>query len=67
MPSDLHVSQTLCKTSLCFNNPEIHLQDSCKPVMTAYKLMTIDAPYWGFGRQLEQAMLAVHLFDFTNS
>lgn len=33
-------------------------QDSCKPVMTAYKLMTIDAPYWGFGRQLEQAMLA---------
>ena len=35
--------------------------------MTAYKLMTIDAPYWGFGRQLEQAMLAVHLFDFTNS
>ncbi|KAK7846712.1 uncharacterized protein LOC136069229 [Quercus suber] len=26
--------------------------------MTAYKLMTIDAPYWGFGRQLEQAMLA---------
>jgi hypothetical protein len=35
--------------------------------MTAYKLMKIDAPYWGFGRQLEQTMLAVYLFDFTNS
>ncbi|XP_035540880.1 phosphatidylinositol transfer protein 1-like isoform X2 [Juglans regia] len=33
-------------------------QDRCDPVMTAYKLVTIDAPYWGFGRQLEQALLA---------
>ncbi|KAB1226133.1 Phosphatidylinositol transfer protein 1 [Morella rubra] len=30
----------------------------CDPVMTAYKLVTIDAPYWGFGRRLEQALLA---------
>ena len=27
--------------------------------MTAYKLVTIDAPYWGFGRRLELALLAV--------
>ncbi|XP_048234012.1 phosphatidylinositol transfer protein 1 isoform X4 [Ricinus communis] len=33
-------------------------QDRCKPVMTAYKLVTIDAPYWGFGYRLEQALLA---------
>ncbi|KAK6926837.1 Phosphatidylinositol transfer protein, partial [Dillenia turbinata] len=34
-------------------------QDRCDPVMTAYKLVTIDAPYWGFGYRLEQALLAV--------
>ncbi|XP_075489902.1 uncharacterized protein LOC142528693 [Primulina tabacum] len=33
-------------------------QDQCNPVMTAYKLVTIDAPYWGFGSRLEQALLA---------
>ncbi|KAK4772625.1 hypothetical protein SAY86_014400 [Trapa natans] len=33
-------------------------QDKCSPVMTAYKLVTIDAPYWGFGYRLEQAVLA---------
>ncbi|GAV62095.1 IP_trans domain-containing protein, partial [Cephalotus follicularis] len=33
-------------------------QDRCNPVMTAYKLVTIDAPYWGFGYRLEQALLA---------
>ncbi|XP_024026364.1 phosphatidylinositol transfer protein 2 [Morus notabilis] len=33
-------------------------QDTCDPVMTAYKLVTIDAPYWGFGYRLEQALLA---------
>ncbi|XP_073156289.1 uncharacterized protein [Henckelia pumila] len=33
-------------------------QDHCNPVMTAYKLVTIDAPYWGFGSRLEQALLA---------
>ncbi|KAK4764676.1 hypothetical protein SAY86_025766 [Trapa natans] len=33
-------------------------QDKCSPVMTAYKLVTVDAPYWGFGYRLEQAMLA---------
>ncbi|TYJ18306.1 hypothetical protein E1A91_A09G114700v1 [Gossypium mustelinum] len=33
-------------------------QDNCRPVMTAYKLVTIDAPYWGFGYRLEQALLA---------
>lgn len=27
--------------------------------MTAYKLVTIKAPYWGFGGKLEQALLAV--------
>lgn len=33
-------------------------QDECYPVMTAYKLVTIDAPYWGFGSRLEQALMA---------
>ncbi|XP_010253533.1 PREDICTED: phosphatidylinositol transfer protein 1-like isoform X2 [Nelumbo nucifera] len=33
-------------------------QDRCDPVMTAYKLVTIDAPYWGFGYRLEQTFLA---------
>ncbi|KAL7085062.1 hypothetical protein ABFS82_14G246500 [Erythranthe guttata] len=33
-------------------------QERCDPVMTAYKLVTIDAPYWGFGSRLEQALLA---------
>ncbi|XP_027086669.1 uncharacterized protein [Coffea arabica] len=33
-------------------------QNSCDPVMTAYKLVTIDAPYWGFGSRLEQALMA---------
>ncbi|XP_030447835.1 uncharacterized protein LOC115670654 [Syzygium oleosum] len=33
-------------------------QSKCNPVMTAYKLVTIDAPYWGFGYRLEQAMLS---------
>ncbi|KAF8397636.1 hypothetical protein HHK36_016556 [Tetracentron sinense] len=33
-------------------------QDRCDPVMTAYKLVTIDAPYWGFGYRLEQSLLA---------
>lgn len=33
-------------------------QDRCSPVMTAYKLVTIDAPYWGFGYRVEQALLA---------
>uniref|UniRef100_A0A5B7BFM4 Putative phosphatidylinositol transfer protein 1-like isoform X1 n=1 Tax=Davidia involucrata TaxID=16924 RepID=A0A5B7BFM4_DAVIN len=32
-------------------------QDRCNPVMTAYKLVTVDAPYWGFGSRLEQALL----------
>ncbi|KAL6203104.1 hypothetical protein ACLB2K_026807 [Fragaria x ananassa] len=32
-------------------------QDMSSPVMTAYKLVTIDAPYWGFGYKLEQALL----------
>lgn len=33
--------------------------------MTAYKLVTVDAPYWGFGNRLEQALLAViYLMDF---
>ncbi|KAG9129575.1 hypothetical protein Leryth_014431 [Lithospermum erythrorhizon] len=33
-------------------------QVQCNPVMTAYKLVTVDVPYWGFGRRLEQALLA---------
>ncbi|KAF4354626.1 hypothetical protein F8388_009617 [Cannabis sativa] len=33
-------------------------QNKCNPVMTAYKLVTVDVPYWGFGYRLEQALLA---------
>ncbi|GAB2275062.1 hypothetical protein Dimus_009831 [Dionaea muscipula] len=33
-------------------------REHCYPVMTAYKLVTVDAPYWGFGKQMEQALLA---------
>ncbi|MCD7472459.1 hypothetical protein HAX54_013696 [Datura stramonium] len=33
-------------------------KDHCSPVMTAYKLVTIDVPYWGFGRKLEQTLMA---------
>ncbi|GAB4859243.1 hypothetical protein Ancab_010703 [Ancistrocladus abbreviatus] len=33
-------------------------QEQCNPVMTAYKLVTVDAPYWGFGKRLEQTLLA---------
>ncbi|KAL1544156.1 phosphatidylinositol transfer protein 2-like [Salvia divinorum] len=33
-------------------------QEQCDPVMTAYKLVTIDVPYWGFGSKLQQALLA---------
>ena len=29
-------------------------QGVCEPVMTAYKLVTVDVPYWGFGTQLER-------------
>ncbi|CAI9105188.1 OLC1v1004055C1 [Oldenlandia corymbosa var. corymbosa] len=32
-------------------------QDKCNPVMTAYKLVTVDVPYWGFGSRLEQTLL----------
>ena len=34
--------------------------------MTAYKLVTIDAPYWGFGSRLEQALMAVYISTLDN-
>ncbi|KAJ7559951.1 hypothetical protein O6H91_04G108100 [Diphasiastrum complanatum] len=42
-------------------------QDTCTPVMTAYKLVTVDAPYWGFGYQLEQAILGAERALFLES
>ncbi|KAG8371370.1 hypothetical protein BUALT_Bualt13G0080600 [Buddleja alternifolia] len=33
-------------------------QEQCDPVMTAYKLVTLEMPYWGFGSKLEHALLA---------
>ncbi|KAK8550734.1 hypothetical protein V6N12_039426 [Hibiscus sabdariffa] len=42
-------------------------QDKCDPVMTAYKLVTINAPYWGFGCKLEQALLAGERALFVES
>ena len=35
------------------------LQDSCVPVMTTYKLVTMDAPIWGLGERLEDCIIAV--------
>ncbi|XP_059626739.1 uncharacterized protein LOC132269524 [Cornus florida] len=32
-------------------------QDRCEPVMTAYKLVTVDVQYWGFSSRIEQALL----------
>ncbi|KAH7432355.1 hypothetical protein KP509_07G018600 [Ceratopteris richardii] len=37
------------------------------PVMTAYKLVTVDAPYWGFGYRMEQAILAAERALFLES
>ncbi|KAJ8751289.1 hypothetical protein K2173_016470 [Erythroxylum novogranatense] len=42
-------------------------QDRCNPVMTAYKLVIIDAPYWGFGYRLEQALIAGEKALFVES
>ncbi|KAG0565067.1 hypothetical protein KC19_8G161400 [Ceratodon purpureus] len=42
-------------------------QASCNPVMTAYKLVTVDVPYWGFGYRLEQALLGAERSLFTES
>jgi hypothetical protein len=42
-------------------------QETCKPVMTAYKLVTVDAPYWGFGTRLEQLVLGGERALFTES
>ncbi|KAJ0978210.1 hypothetical protein J5N97_013684 [Dioscorea zingiberensis] len=33
-------------------------QDTCKPVMTSYKLVTVDAPIWGVGNRLEETFQA---------
>ncbi|KAF8683779.1 hypothetical protein HU200_044712 [Digitaria exilis] len=33
-------------------------QDSCRPVMTTYKLVIMDAPIWGLGERLEDFIIA---------
>ncbi|CAM6102930.1 unnamed protein product [Calypogeia fissa] len=42
-------------------------QEICDPVMTAYKLVTVDAPYWGFGYRLEQLVLGGERALFVES
>lgn len=42
-------------------------QETCNPVMTAYKLVTVDAPYWGFGYRIEQALIAGERALFLDS
>jgi len=42
-------------------------QNRCDPVVTAYKLVTVDAPYWGFGYRLEQALIAGERAVFLES
>ncbi|KAH0997189.1 hypothetical protein GBA52_021053 [Prunus armeniaca] len=39
-------------------------QDKSKPVMTAYKVVTIDALYWGSGYRIEHALLLVGSLGF---
>ncbi|CAI5482348.1 unnamed protein product [Closterium sp. Yama58-4] len=34
-------------------------QERCHPCMVAYKLVTVDLPYWGFGPQLEKYIARV--------
>lgn len=54
------------RANLAFNLLIIvqNFQDKSKPVMTAYKLVTIDAPYWGFGYRIEHALLLVGSLGF---
>ncbi|GJN31122.1 hypothetical protein PR202_gb19481 [Eleusine coracana subsp. coracana] len=33
-------------------------KDSCRPVMTTYKLVIMDAPIWGLGERLEDCIIA---------
>ncbi|KAG6541652.1 hypothetical protein Mapa_016917 [Marchantia paleacea] len=42
-------------------------QSRVNPVMTAYKLVTVDAPYWGFGYRLEQLLLGGERALFVES
>lgn len=41
-----------------------NFQDKSKPVMTAYKVVTIDALYWGSGYRIEHALLLVGSLGF---
>ncbi|KAL2651867.1 hypothetical protein R1flu_019995 [Riccia fluitans] len=42
-------------------------QSTVNPVMTAYKLVTVDVPYWGFGYRLEQLLLGGERALFVES
>ncbi|XP_031111105.1 phosphatidylinositol transfer protein 1-like [Ipomoea triloba] len=42
-------------------------KDNCSPVMTAYKLVTVNVPYWGFGRKLEKTLMAAERALFLES
>jgi len=42
-------------------------QEKCNPIMTAYKLVTVDAPYWGFGSRLEKMLLSAERALFQES
>jgi hypothetical protein len=41
------------------------LQLSCEPVMCAYKCVTVDVPYWGFGSRLEKFISKVVSFSLS--
>lgn len=64
--SDLYLTWIgLSSRSNCYSvNYFLKFQDMSDPVMTAYKLVTIDAPYWGFGNKLERALLLVGSLRF---
>jgi Phosphatidylinositol transfer protein len=34
-------------------------KESSKPVVTAYKLVTVEAPIWGLGERLEDMLVSV--------
>ncbi|KAG6479736.1 hypothetical protein ZIOFF_063208 [Zingiber officinale] len=41
-----------------WQSPMNYVLETCNPVMTSYKLVTMDAPIWGIGGHLEEAMIA---------
>jgi hypothetical protein len=51
---------TLSNSALTgMQNPMLSVQKKCDPVMTAYKLVTVDVPYFGWGSSVEKFIAKV--------